>query len=393
MRIRAILAVLVWIAGCADQDGPVATDRFLAGDRAAIPVAQRQPGPARRPVELAPAGVWQVRDAPRRYVAYQGIEAEIALALGHGDGLVAIFDRPHLARLQERYYSQLPGVGFDLAPVMDLPFAEQVDLELFLGLEADALLIDPRLPVAFWGWSPTDLGLVARRVAPVVGNFIRYPRDQSWGPDYPQYDIDGYAARLARLFDAQERWQGLAAFREATIARIQAALPPVDQRPRICVLNIGSDPAQGRFHLVESHGGGARTRHFRDLGLVQAWDATQVQTGSYGACDYETLAAIDPPVLIVQWAVSKCDGPEEFHRRFVQPLQEHPLGRRLQAVRAGLVLPGGTGEQGPLTHLFQLEMLAQQLFPTRFGSWTWSGPPDEPLFDRAALAAIITGER
>ncbi|MFW5845702.1 MAG: ABC transporter substrate-binding protein, partial [Planctomycetota bacterium] len=356
-----------------------------------IPAALRQREPGSRAVELAPAGTWQVRATPERFLAYQAIEVEIALALGRGDGLVAMFDRAHLRRLQELFYTQLPGIGLDLAGVVELPFAEQLDQELFFGLQADAVLIDPRLPIAFWGWTPNDLARMSRRLAPFVGNFVRYPRDASWGPAYPQYSVDEYARRLAQLFDREPAWQRLQAFRDQAFAGMRALLPPADERPALCVLNIGSDAAQGRFYLVDNSGAGARTRHYRELRLQQAWNATALRLGAFGACDYETLAAIDPAVIIVQWALTSCDGPEDFHARFIAPMRAHPVGRRLRAVQDDLVLPGGTGEQGPLTQLFQAEMLAQQLYPERCGDWSWGRQPERPLFDREQLVAVIGG--
>lgn len=384
------LGACLLLAACGGE--PEAGDHFARCDRAALPASAREAPGAARAVTLEPAGTWHVRETPRRFVAYQSIEAEIAIAVGRGDGLVAMFDRDHLATLGRLFYRQLPGIAVDLAGVVELPFAEQMDQELFYGLEADALLIDPRLPAAFWGWSAGDIGRVAERVAPFFGNFIRYPRDESWGPPYRSYTIDEYGATLAELLGRGDRYRRLAAFREGTVERVRSLLPPPDERPAICLLNIGSDPAAGRFYLVDVAAGGARVRHYRDLGLAQAWDAAELVTGEYGACDYETLAAIDPPVIVVQWALTKCDGPDDFHERFVAPMRAHPVGRRLRAVAGDRVLPGGTGEQGPLTHLFQLEMAAQQLFPERFGAWRWGDAPGRPVFDRAALAALVRGE-
>jgi len=378
-----LICLLAALVACGESES-----RFVAGDRAAIPGPLREPAPGARPVEIAPAGTWYVRQPPRRFVAYQSIEAEIALALGVGDGLVAMFDRPHLATLDRLFYSQLPGFGRPLDDVMDLPFGDRVDRELFLSLEAEAALIDPRLPIAHWGWSPEELGRVAGHLGPFVGNFIRYPRDGSWGPSYQRYTIEQYAGRLAQLFRAEDRWRRLARFRDGTLAAVQDRLPPQDQRPAICVLNINSDPETGRFYLVDI-AGGARSRHYRDLGLQTAADETTPGVGKWGVCDYETLAAIDPPVLVVQWALSKTDGPEDFRQRFVEPMQAHPIGRRLRAVRENRIWPGGTGEQGPITHLFQVEMTAQQLFPDEFGAWRWGEVPAEPLFDREALVAIV----
>lgn len=386
IRALALLSVLV-LSGCGEEREP-----FEAADRAAIPERLRQSRPGARAVTMEPAGTWHVTQPPRRVVAYQAIEAEMALALGRGADLVGMFDRQNLATLQRLYYDQLHGVRVPLGDIAEIPFAEQMDREIFYQLDPDVFLIDPRLPLVSWGWGADDVKEIANRVAPFFGNFIRYPRDGSWGPAYPRYSLDESFAIHAQLFGRQQRYRRFAEFRDKAISRIRDRLPPPEQRPRICLINIGSKPEKGQFYLVNISEGGARVRQYGDLGLEQSFDPKDHATGSFGECDYETLAEIDPPVIIVHWATTKCADAEEFRQRYVEPMRNHPVGQRLRAVQEGMVLPGGTGEQGPITHLFQLEMVAQQLFPDRFGRWRWGQIPEDPQFDRERLAAIIRGE-
>jgi ABC-type Fe3+-hydroxamate transport system substrate-binding protein len=152
---------------------------------------------------------------------------------------------------------------------------------------------------------------------------------------------------------------------------------------------MASDPAHGKFYIYNMRDAGNWATHYRDLGIQQARLPAHSPGNRDGISGYEMLLAIDPEVIIVRWALNYCDGPKQFRQRFVAPLRHHPLGAKLKAVQNGRVVPGGNGDQGPITHLFQLEMMAMQLFPARFGQWRWGVQPDQPLFDRTALGEIL----
>lgn len=388
--VGTLLSVVVLLmAGCTKQP---AVSSFDVADRAALPESLRQPRPNARAVTMEPAGTWYVTEPPQRLLAYQAIEAEMAITLGRGDDLVGMFDRGTLAVLHQRFYSQLPGFQLDLEAIEDLPFTERVDKELIYRLDPDVLLVDPRLPLSSWGWSADDIGEVAERSAPLFGNFIRYPREEGFGPPYRVYTLEESLAIHAQLFDRVDRYERFAAWRQQVISSIQAKLPPPEERPTVAVIAIGSQPEKGQFYLMHIEDGGCQTLQYRDLGTRQAYDPAERTLGNYGLCDYETLAAIDPEVIFVLWALSFTEGKADFRQRFVEPMEDHPVGRRLAAVQNDRVLPGGVGEQGAITHLFQLEMTAQQLYPEIFGPWMWDAQPATPLFDRQALAELLRGE-
>ncbi len=391
MKNRVLVALIVGsfvLAGCGEPPADTTDDV----DRFALPERLRQPSPGSREVTMEPAGTWHVKEAPNRLVAYQAIEAEIAVALGRSEGLVGMFNRGSLLRLNRLYYRQIPGFELEPRAITDIPFSGQVSQELFYQLDPDVFMVDPRLPVVSWGWDVGDVREMARRIAPFFGNFIRYPRGQSWGPPYRQYSLDEYFRIYARLFDRVHRYRRFAEFRESLVRRIRGNLPARESGRRICVVGIGSEPAKGRFYLVNLRRGGSRVQHYRDLGLRQNFPFDRYVTGKYGRVDFETLVSIDPQVIIVLWATAKFDDREAFRERFVKPLRNHPLGKRLAAVQSGNVLPGGIGAQGPISHLFQLEQAAKQLHPERFGGWKWGRAPKRPLFDRGALASILRGD-
>lgn len=79
-----------------------------------------------------------------------------------------------------------------------------------------------------------------------------------------------------------------------------------------------------------------------------------------------------------------------------EAFRSDPVASEITAVRNGRLYPQGARYQGPILHLFQLEMTAKQLYPERFGEWPHyeEGPypeisEDEQLFDRERVASVI----
>jgi iron complex transport system substrate-binding protein len=162
------------VTGCDENEA-----LFNAAENAAVAGADREgregreTGSDRYSVTLAPAGNLLLRTPPERFVAHRATEAEIALALGRGDGLVAMFGRPFLVDTQRLFYRQIPDFEPDLSNVRPLPLADRVDDELFYELDADLHMVDPRYPVGQWGWAVDDLRTLVQKTGPFVGNFIR----------------------------------------------------------------------------------------------------------------------------------------------------------------------------------------------------------------------------
>lgn len=398
---RLLLFILMGAAvvpslGCGRDEPPA--EAWQRVDAAAIPDELRAPRPGTRPVTMEPAGTWHVARTPRTFVTFQGIETDMALTLGVADGHQAMVYRDRMKTLKRLFFDQIPGFQMPLEDVVELSGARSIGREVFYDLNPDVFLVDPRLPLVYWGWEARDVASAASEIAPFFGNYIRKERGEQWGPAYQQYTLDEAFAIYAELFDREARYRRFAEFRDAFMQRLRDRLPPRDQRPKVMLLNAGSQPDKGKFYLVDLNAdkgdgfAGTWIQAYRDLGLEQAYDFSQYAVNEWSQSDFESLAAIDPEVIIVVWSLAMYPTAEAFEREFVQPLRDHPIGRTLRAVRNDRVLPGGTAEQGPLTHLFQLEMMAKLVFPERFGQWRWGDEPDRPLFDRRELGRILADE-
>jgi iron complex transport system substrate-binding protein len=121
-------------------------------------------------------------------------------------------------------------------------------------------------------------------------------------------------------------------------------------------------------------------------GYVDEWAST---------IDYETLLEADPDTIVVHWGVGLSE--EDFQQKFVEPMKEDPIGSELTAVQNDRVLQGTYSESGPIGQLFDLELLAKQLYPEQFGAYegreTFLSSPSNTLFDRQRVVDIINGDR
>lgn len=117
--------------------------------------------------------------------------------------------------------------------------------------------------------------------------------------------------------------------------------------------------------------------------------------GADGAHGYEGMAAAEPDGVLRYWGAALGETSSTSRREVL----DHPLAESVPAFRDGRYYPSGSGMQGPITNLFQLEMTAKQLFPETFGAWPGYGsgasypdvPPDERLFDRGRVADVVAG--
>lgn len=344
-------------------------------------------------VTMEPMGTVEFDAVPERWVAYKSGYGDMGISLGLGDGLVGT-DRPResFALLDERFYSQLPGVELDFDDVTNVRAdGETIDKEIFYEVDADLHLMDPNLPIVYFDWSDEDVTEISRNVAPFFGNFIRRGRDDSWGESYRSYTLYEAFEKVSQVFRRQERYDAFERLHAEVQSRIDDALPPVAERPSIALMNGGSDPANGTFYAMDPTAPGYEMKQYRDLGIKNAFEG--VETGQYGETDYETLLEVDPEIIVFHWGVTY--ERDAFREQFIAPMLEDDVAQELTAVREENLYPGGTAEQGPTINLFQTEMLAQQQYPEEFGEFPGLGetPGKEgQLFDRERVAGIITGD-
>jgi iron complex transport system substrate-binding protein len=303
----------------------------------------------------------------------------MGIALGKSDGLLSVGYKP---RLHTHWYDELDGVSVDKKGLRQL-YQGGIDKELFYSMDADVHVIDPNWLINnFKGWQQSDIDELTENVAPFLGNLI-FRRTDQWH-DYRYYTMYEAFAKIAELFQEQERYQAFKSFHDEYVrGRVAEKLPPEDEGASIALV-YAADNEPEKFSPYRLETGGTSIKHLRDLHVTDAFEGTDVEgisSTNRTKIDYETLLEVDPEYLLVKGHETQT--AEEFRNTLVEYLQNHEVGGELSAVQNDRVFRGGPTYQGPIHNLFLVERTATDLYPN-----TFSGE----LFDRQRVADIINGD-
>lgn len=341
-------------------------------------------------VEMSPVGAIRFDSVPRRAVTLDAHYNDMLVALGRVDGLVAT---GFAANFYDGFYEQLEGVNtsIDRSSLTYLygQSGDAFDKETLYALDADVHHIDPLRLIRSRAWSLDDVAEISTNVGPFVAN--RYSRTWSYpGSDpYEYYTLWELCEKIASVYRDVDRIRELELECERMVERIQSLLPAPADRPSVGLVIY----SQGSFLPFGLSRPGFGTAHYRAVGAVDAFasirEETYADADRGGRLDIEAMLAFDPEVLIVPWAIFEPARYEEL-----SSLESHSLGQRLSAVRNGRLYPGGSPLQGPIFHLFQVEMAAKQIYPDLFGPYRddQNYSPEEMLFSRDRLAALVAGK-
>jgi iron complex transport system substrate-binding protein len=325
-------------------------------------------------VEMAPVGEVEFEEVPERWLPYTADYADMGVALGQADGLAGIGLK---SRYSSQLYEELPGVSVDKSDLTAL-WDDGTGKEVFYEVDADVHVMDPNFLINRLRLSEDDVEEIRDTAAPFVGNTI-FSRVYDWH-DYRYYSMYEAFEKLATLFQARDRYEAFKSYHDEILADAQGRLPA--ETPDVAVLFPAGVPPDSFYpYLIKQ---GTQSKHWRDLGVGDALGAngvTDAQAGG-GTIDYEQLLDIDPDVIAVRYTGSV--GQSWVDENVLPHMRDHPVASELQAVQNDRVIYGGVTYQGPIIHLFQLEMAAQALYPGEFG--------DDPLFDRQRVADIVTSD-
>jgi len=340
---------------------------------------------------LAPAGEVTFEAEPESVFSVMGHHAEMALLLGRGENLNAVYAPEYVDSLVGAFTPRLDGVSVDWA---DLTRSWNPAKEEVYELDSDIHLADPALAVTMGDWDHSDVLEIRDAVAPWFGNSLSANHEEPATPyadAYQYYTLWEIFERVAGAFRERDRYEALASIRADLLSTVETNLPPEDERPSVAmVLPSTSDDSMWAYR---TNAEGYYAAHTRPLGAVDAMAEAGVDTGAQ--VDFETLVEADPDVLIILGGVVDMHDMPAIRER----LADDPVASEVTAVQDGRVHAQGTRHQGPLVTLFQLEMGAKQLYPDRFGEWPTyeSGPypelpEDERLFDYDRVAGVVTGD-
>lgn len=281
-------------------------------------------------VEMAPVGEVPFDSVPERWLAYESGYADMAVALGHGDDLVAV---GNLGRYHTHSYEEFESIDVDTGNLTQLVGENaQVDKELFYELDAEVHLVDPNWLTdgSAFGLEADDVEEVRANVAPFVGNTI-FRRTDEWH-DYRYYTLYEAFEKVAERFQEQERYRSFAEFHDEYLARVQADLPGPDDRP-VALLTFadGDEPAQFSPYRVADQG--TNKKQFHDPGVEDALADTGISglsTSDRGTIDYETMLEIDPGAILIRGHEEKSH--DAFADTVLGYMQEHDVASEFTAL-------------------------------------------------------------
>lgn len=372
------------LAGCASQ-GPVASSTDTTSESAT--------DPSRGPftVSMAPMGDVEFDTPPERAFVVFPQYADMAVALGKGSTVNALYVPEMAGTTMNHYYARLDDVSFDWEGLPD-SLTDGVRKEQLYGLDSDVHFVDPAWLSTQNHWRRDDIEDVQRDIAPMFGNFysgthakppVEY-RDQ-----YQYYGLWEMFGAVARIFQEEKRYQALADVHTSLLSTIEANLPPKAERPTAVRVTL----SDGQFYTYHLNSPGYWLADTRPLGAIDAFG--DEEWDQWGTVGYEAMLDADPDVILHLWGMT----PRYDMAKIRETLEQHAVGRQLSAVQNDRVYAHGMRYQGPIMNLFQIEMTAKQLYPEVFGNWPGytNGthypeiPTDERLFDRQRVADIVNG--
>lgn len=380
-------------AGCLGDDGERTSTPSPTAQPTEFPTDEPTPS-SEYEVEIEPTGSLPLDEPPTRWIGGRDFSVDVGLCLGELDSLVGMV-RPD--DVFTEFYETLDGVEIDLSSVTDIePETHQINKELVYELDPDVLAVDPNQLVVHNGLEPSDLDELERNVAPFFGNYSREQRGRDW-PNWPDgeygyYDYPELLQKYAELFDKADRMAEIITFRERILAEITERIPPESERPRVALLLSWPNPEGrgGAYFLYNTRPQRDDTygrMQYRQLGAREAFDDEVHETGATARVGHEAMAEADPDVIVFNFGLDQADNAAET----AEVLRNSPVADEISAVQDDRLYLGGTPYQGPITSLFQLEMLAKQLYPDEFGEFHGVGeiPDDEQLFDRDRLVELL----
>ena len=340
-------------------------------------------------VTMAPMGEVEFEAVPESVFTRLTHLADMAVALGRGDGINAMHAPEYYHALWTQFTERLPGVSLDWRGLYS---SWKVSKEKLYELDSDVHLADPASVAALGSWDRDDLREIEENIGPWFGNSFSDGNRElpaAWADDYEYYELWEMFGKVAEVFRETERYDALAAVHDDLLSTIESTLPPKAERPTAVM--VGSTDIE-KMYAYRLDAPGFRTAHTRPLGPVGAF-GDEVESGT--VVDFEALLEADPDVFLLLAGMHPTVDMGEIRRK----LESEPVAREVSAVKSGRVYAQGARYQGPILNLFQLEMTAKQLYPERFGPWPdyENGPypeipADERLFDRERVANVINGE-
>lgn len=342
-------------------------------------------------VTMAPMGAVEFEEPPKNAFTVLVHHADMALALGHGDDVNAMYLPEYFGDLYDIFLEQLDGVSVEWATLQN---SWNISKEALYELDSDVHLADPAYVTKMMDSLDTDdVEEVREQIAPWFGNSLSGQHSDPpahWADRYQYYTLWKIFEKVAQVFRAEARYEALAEIHSELLSTIESNLPSEDERPRTARIQISPSGLDEGIWAYSMTGPGFNRAHTRPFGVADAFPDMQ----EYTRIDREALVAAAPDVILRTASM----GPDDNWVEVRNQLESDPVVQQIPAVENGRIHPLAVRYGGPIMNLFQLEMCAKELYPDQFGEWPrYDGesypdiPADERMFDRQRVADIING--
>ncbi|CQH64190.1 ABC-type transport system periplasmic substrate-binding protein (plasmid) [Halobacterium hubeiense] len=379
------------LAGCTGQTDSESPSTQTAADDTETATETTSSGSESYSVTMSPVGTVEFDSPPESAFTVLVHHADMALALGYGDAINAMYAPELFGGLYNMFLDRLDGVPVEWT---DLINSWNIDKETLYELDSDVHLADPAYMTVMDSWDAADVEEVQTNISPWFGNAYSDRHGEppeAWAKNYEYYTLWEIFEKVAAVFQREDRYQALAAIHSEIVSELESNRPAESERPRVARVQMGISDGALSIYPFNLNDPGFEQAHLRPLGVEDAFADVE----GYTQVDLEALVEADPDVILATHAL----GPERNFDEIKSHLESDRVAQQITAVESGRVYPMAIRYGGPIANLFQLEMAAKQVYPEQFGTWPDSAGTSYPafsvskqLFDRQAVADIINGD-
>lgn len=249
------------------------------------------------------------------------------------------------------------------------------------------------------GWSNSDIEEISKNIGPFFAN--RYSienKKPKYLNDYKFYSLNEINEKFGEVYKKKDKAEKINKFTENFIISIKNKLPKNYQRKRIAIVYL----CKKGIVPFDSTSNGYGFSQYKIFNCIDAFHDSGIKTYSYEGnfgtmLDRESLLLANPDIIIINEGIYIDNKYKFFSRRTkllineFEKFKSDPLLKNVTAFKNNNIILGGIYDQGPITRIYQIEMLAKQLYPEYFGKFNIDHKYDksEQLFSREELRKII----
>lgn len=347
-------------------------------------------------VNFSPCGDVKFKKIPTKILTSQQTYNDILIAFKKQNNIIAV------SSIDKFYIDFYNSINLNRSLNNDLiQFSmgrNLFDKELFYSINADVHHIDPITLAMTKGWSKNDVDEISTNIGPFFGN--RYSienKKPSYIKNYKFYTLDEITLKFGEVYKKEETAIKLNKFANELAERISHKLKNVEGKT-IAIIYL----TKKGIVPFDSTSNGYGLAQYKILKCKDAFKEKGIKTYSYEGnfgtiVDKEILLLANPDVIIVNEGIYIDKKYNFFSRRTsillneLETYKNDPLLKDVPALKNNKIILGGIYDQGPIVRIFQLEMMAKQIYPEIFGKFRLDHKyqENEELFSRIELMEIL----